>query len=193
MGRKVPVVAVNNNGGVAGYYSSIAEAARINGFSETAIHHAITSGGTSHRLKWMKEEDYRKVWQEGRTDELKYSYRQMKSDRIRKGWNGVSEKRRSERVANIRRSKQRLVREHPEVMDNAVKAHRQPVMCVSTGECFDSIKAFADKYGLNRISVTGAIRNGHRPGGFVVRKITKEDYEIYNQKRNQEEDWRNPA
>lgn len=188
MGRKVPVVAVNNSGGVAGYYSSIAEAARINGFSESSIHHAITSGGTSYRLKWMKEEDYRSLWEEGRTDELKYSYRQMKSERARKGWSSTSGKDRSERIAKISRSRKKLVRERPEVMDKAVKAHRKPVMCVSTGECFDSIKAFADRYGLNRISVTVAIRNGHRTGGLIVKKITREDYEVYNKRRNQEED-----
>lgn len=188
MGRKVPVVAVNNSGGVAGYYSSIAEAARVNGFSESAIHHAIASGGTSYRLRWMKEEDYRKIWEEGRTDELEYSCRRINSERARRSWSCASESRRAEWAANISRSKQRLVREHPEVMNKIIKAHMQPVMCVSTGECFESIKAFADKYGLNRISVTVAIRNGHRTGGFVVKKITKEEYEVYNKKRNQEED-----
>lgn len=193
MGRKVPVVAVNNSGCVAGYYSSIAEAARTNGFSESSIHHAITSGGISYRLKWMKEEDYRRMWEEGRTDELKYSCRRINSERARRSWSCASESRRAERAANISRSKQRLVREHPEVMDKTRKAHMQPVMCVSTGECFESIKAFADKYGLNRISVTVAIRNGHRTGGFVVKKITKEEYEVYQKGRHQEEDWRNPA
>lgn len=193
MGRKVPVVAVNNSGGVAGYYSSIAEAARVNGFSESSIHHAIASGGTSYRLKWMKEEDYRKIWEEGRTDELKYSYKQMNSDRARRSWSSASSKKRSERIANISKSRKKLVSEHPEVMAEAIKAHKQPVMCVSTGECFDSIKAFADRYGLNRISVTVAIRNGHRTGGLIVNKITKEEYEIYQKGRHQEEDWRNPA
>lgn len=193
MGRKVPVVAINNSGGVAGYYSSIAEAARVNGFSESPIHHAITSGGTSYRLKWMKEEDYRKIWEEGRTDELKFSYRQMKSERVRRGWSSASSKKRSERNANISKSRKKLVSDHPEVMAEAIKAHKQPVMCVSTGECFDSIKAFADRYGLNRISVTVAIRNGHRTGGLIVKKITREDYEVYNQKQNQGKDSGNPA
>lgn len=188
MGRKVPVVAVNNSGGVAGYYSSIAEAARVNGFSESAIHHAIASGGTSYRLRWMKEDDYRSIWEEGRTDELKYSYRQMNSDRVRRSWSSASSSKRSERSANISISRKKLVSEHPEVMAEAIKAHKQPVMCVSTGECFDSIKAFADRYGLNRISVTVAIRNGHRTGGLIVKKITREEYEVYNKKRNQEED-----
>lgn len=193
VGKKVPVVAVSNSGGVAGYYESIAEAARINGFSESSIHHAITSGGTSYRLKWMREEDYRSLWEEGRTEELKYSYRQMESERIRKGWSSVSGKKRAERAANISRSRRKLVREHPEVMEKALKAHRQPVMCVSTGECFDSVKAFADAYGLNRISVSVALRKGHRTGGLTVMKITREDYEVYDQRRNQGKDSGNTA
>lgn len=189
MGRKVPVVALKNNGDVAGYYTSIAEAARINGFSETGIHHAITSGGTSHRLKWMRESDYRKIWEERRTDELKYSYKQIKSDRARRSWSNASAEKRARRASNISKSRRKLVKERPEVMLEAIKAHRQPVLCVSTGECFESIKSFSDTYGLNRVSTTGAIRNGHRPGGMIVKKITKEEYEEYcNKKRNKEND-----
>lgn len=186
--RTKPIVAVGRNGEVLSYYESIAEAARMNGFSESAISYAISRGGTSHHIKWMKESDYREMWMNGRTDELSYSYRQMNSDRVRKGWQNASKEKRASRMANISMARKKLVKEHPEVMSATIKSHLQPILCISTGECFESIKAFAEKYGLNRVSATCNIQKGYKVRGLVAKKITKEEYEEYNKRRNQEKD-----
>ena len=46
----------------------------------------------------------------------------------------------------------------------------------------------ADAYGFRRDSATSSIRNGYKVHGLIVKKITKEEYETYNKKRNQEND-----
>lgn len=160
----------------------------MNGFSESSISNAISCGGTSYRVRWMKEADYRDIWMNGKTDDLKYSYKGMKSDRIRKGWRNLSPEHRERRKANISKSRKKFVAEHPESMENTRKAHLQPVFCISTGEYFDSIKSFAEAYGLNIRTVTGNIWKGYRVHGMIVKKITKEEYENYNKRRNQEKD-----
>lgn len=188
MSRKKGVVAIGRDGEILSYYESIAEAARMNGFSESAISHAVSSGGLSHRIRWMDEQSYRDIWMKGKTDTLKYSYKQINSERVRKGWMSVSAEKRNGRKANIRKSKKKLMSERPEVMEAAIRSHFQPVLCISTGECFESIKAFADAYGFRRDSATSSIRNGYKVHGLIVKKITKEEYETYNKKRNQEND-----
>ena len=193
MGRAQPIVAISQKGEILAYYESIAEAARMNGFSESSISNAISNGGTSYRVKWMKEADYRDVWMKGNTEELKYSYKEIKSERIRKGWRNSSPESRARRGANISKSKKRSVQEHPESMEKARRARMQPVFCVSTGAYFDSIKSFAEAYGLNRITTTGLIWKGYRVHGMIVKKITKEEYEDYNKRRNQEKDCSDPA
>lgn len=188
MGRAQPIVAISQKGEILAYYDSIAEAARMNGFSGSSISNAISCGGTSYRVRWMKEAEYRNIWMEGKTGELKYSYKEMRSDRIRKGWRNSSSESRARRSANISKSKKKFVQEHPESMEKARKSHMQPVFCISTGEYFDSIKSFAEAYGLNRRTVTGNIWKGYRVHGMIVKKITKEEYEDYNKRRNQEKD-----
>lgn len=173
MGRKVGIIAVGRNGEALSYYESIAEAARMNGISDTAIHHAMTSGGMCHGIRWMREPEFREMWMQGRTSELEYSPGQIRSDVIRKIWEAMPKERRIQRCRNISEAKKRLVKSNPECMEAARKAHIRPVICITTGERFESIVAFARKYGLNRGTVTNNLRNGYRTNGMIIQYLDK--------------------
>ena len=68
-----PVVAVNPNGTVAGYFSSIKEAAVKSGRGRHAISLSCRKGSICKGFKWYYEKDFRKLYKEQRMDELKFS------------------------------------------------------------------------------------------------------------------------
>ena len=171
MSRKVGIIAVGRNGEALSYYESIAEAARMNGLSDTAIHHAMTSGGTCHDIRWVREPEYREMWMQGRISELEYSPEQKRSDGIRKIWEAMPEERRKQRCRNISAARKQSVKRNPECMEAARRSHMRPVICVTTGERFESIVALAAKYGLNRGTVTNNLRSGYRTNGMIIKYV----------------------
>ena len=192
MAEAKAVVAVNSKGNIAGAYKSISEAARINGFDRSAIGHAISTGCLSYKLRWMLEPDYRKLWFEGRTSELCYSFRQVAAEIGKKRWSNASEEARKRWRKSLSEAAKRKLKEHPEMLEKMNKAFCKPVLCITTDEVFESASAFARAYGSNPMVVSHNIRNGHKVWGkYAVKYITKEEYE--DAIRNQEKDSRNPA
>ena len=171
MARKVGVIAIGRDGEAMSYYESIAEAARINGLSDTAIHHAMTSGGMCHGIRWMREPEFREMWMQGRTSELGYSPKQIRSDVIRKTWESMTAERRRQRCRNISAARKQSVKRNPKCMEAARKSHMRPVICVTTGEKFESIVALAAKYGLNRGTVTNNLRSGYKSKGMIIKYL----------------------
>lgn len=192
MAEAKAVVAVNSKGNIAGAYKSISEAARINGFDGSGISHAISRGYTYKKLKWMLESEYRKLWFEGRTSELCYTLHERASNRVRKRWANASEESLKRWRKNMSESAKRKNREHPEVYEKVRIAHCKPVLCITTGEVFESAAACDRAFHVHPNITSQAIRRGYKIWSkYAVKYITKEEYE--DAIRNQEKDSRNPA
>lgn len=190
--QKVPIVSVDEKGDIYGYYESVSEAAQLSGINRRYITDSLRIGRPRKGYRWVRESEYRKLWFEGRTDELSFSYKQMRFDAKVKAWRGLTEEQRKNRSRRLSESRKRIVKERPEIMEPSREAHRRPVLCINTGECFRSVVELGRTYGLNPSSVRSCISRGQRNKGYIVKYITKEEYEEYNKNRNQEKDRRNP-
>lgn len=195
MAEKKAVVAISSKGNIAGAYESISEAARINGFDTSGISHALSKDYTYKKFKWMLESEYRKLWFEGRTDELCYTLHQRASDKVRRRWRNATEEERNSWRKSMSESAKRRMQELPGAMEQVRKAHCKPILCVNTDEVFDSVTAFSKVYGALPNVVSTAARKGYKVWGkLTVKYITKEEYEEHcNKTRNQGQDNGNPA
>lgn len=66
------VVAINTDGSMAGCFDSIKTAHDKYHLTRYLIVKSCRTGSLYRGLRWMFEDEYRKAWLEGRTDELRY-------------------------------------------------------------------------------------------------------------------------
>ena len=170
------IVAINGKGEIVSGYDNVQEAARINHSHPNNIWLAIQKGTFHHKHKWMWEEDYRTLWFEGRTDELRHSFKEFRSRTVKKGRQSMSKDRKEQWKKNLSESKKRRNEPMPE--------HKSPLLCVTTGEVFPSQVHLARILGVAASAVSHAVRTGYKVKGMAVVKITKEEYE---QRRNKKE------
>lgn len=184
---KVPVVAVNEKGEAVGYYESVSEAAQINGIYRRLVTESLRTGKPYKGFKWIREEEYRKLWFEGRTLELSFSCEKMRSEVAFKRWRNLTQQQRESRRKNLSEARKKLQQQRPEVMEPTRDAHRQPALCINTGECFRSVVELANAYGLNPSSVRACVSRGHKNKGYVIKYITKEEYEHLKKQKTEEQ------
>lgn len=160
-----PVVALSRKGEVIGYYESMRDAARMNDLCYSFIFKAIHQDMYVHGIRWMLEEEYRKYWYDGRTDELKYSPRQRNSDAMKKAWQRMSAETKERRARRISETKKLRGSEY---MAGAVQARRKKVYCVTTGREYPSCREYADAIGVEPNKASAAIRAGKEVRGMLA-------------------------
>lgn len=168
MSNLKPVVAINQKGEAIAYYESAMEASRINGIHVSNLYHAIGHGTRCYRLRWMHEKDYRDLWMDDRTDELRFSNKQLHAERTRKQWENMNEERKKERCRRISERKKEMYRKGIISRNIGSEARCRPLICYNTGEEYPSVAAFAKAVGAQATNVSKAIRKGKRVKGFVV-------------------------
>lgn len=178
---KVPIVAVSEKGDAVGYYESVSEAARTNRIFRRLITESLRTGKPYKGFKWMRESEYRDLWFEGRTDELSFSCKEMRSEEAVRRWKNLTKEQRESRRRNMSEARKRLAQERPDIMEPSREAHRQPVLCINTGECFNSIVEMAKAYGLNPASVRSSAARGYGNKGYIIKRISKEEFKLLNQ------------
>lgn len=170
-GRKRPIVSVDEQGEIVSYYESTSEAAKLLGMHLANLHRAVRKGTICKGRKWMYEAEYREYWMQGRTGELAYSEHEIRSQRAVRSWSRLSPERRKEMGRLISKG----LRVSPKVRQfdgkSAWSVTSQPVMCVNTGERFDSIKKCAKGLGISAAGIQKALKEGHRIKGFVITHI----------------------
>lgn len=167
-GRKRPVVSVDEQGNVFGYYESSTEAAKCLGMQVANFHRAVRKGMLCKGKKWMYEADYREYWMQGRTHELAYTEHEIRSQRAIRAWRRVTPEERRERGRLI--SKAHHASPKVKKMDTsaAVAANSMAVMCINTGERFPSIAQCARSLRLSPAGVQRALKEGKRIKGYVI-------------------------
>ena len=156
------VVAVSPSGEIAGSFDSITLAAQTVGTTVHYLWRSIKQQTFCHKLRWMYEEEYREYWMKGRTSELAYNREQLRKDHIREALNNLPKEVKERRARKISLYRKQLFKEGPDYHLKNMQAKRmRKVRCVTTGETFDSIKLFCDKYAA-RPGNAWACLNGRR-------------------------------
>lgn len=142
------VVSVAPSGDIIGSFDSITQAAQAIGTTVHNLWRTIRQQTFCRKLRWMYEEDYRELWMQGRTGELAYNRRQLRKDHIREALNNLPQEVKERRAKRISRYRKKLFENNPDEHLRKMQEKRmRKVRCVTTGETFDSIKLFCDKYG----------------------------------------------
>lgn len=168
--KKIPIVCIDSKGEVVGYYESMKEAGKINGIALCSVSNAVRNGVWLRKHKWMKESDYRKYWMEGRISDLQNSYKEFMKEVNKKRRSTISEDERKRINKVLSEKRKAYLREHPEVIHS-----RKKILCVTTGEVFDSISDCARAYSLNTSNVCRSIRKGYKVKGLTMKYLEEEE------------------
>lgn len=163
---------IGKDGEVLVYFENgVPEAAKTLHSKRTNIYHAIKFGRLHKGKKWMYEEDYLKFFEQMRTEDLSYSFKQWKSDKANKAWKSMTEQIREERGRKISEKLKQHIADGKDYQKRAALARRKPVLCVTTGETFISLVDFCERYHTHQANACKAIKNGTRIKGVVITYI----------------------
>lgn len=177
IGSNHPVVAVNPDGTVAGYFDFIRDAAIKSGVSRHSISFSCRRGTACKGFRWYYEEDFRKIYEEQRMDELKFTpdpNHEIGTGHFRKGHklnNGFHKwsKERQERRRQLSRENCLRLINNP---DSNFGPHRKSppgickkVIALETGEVYYSVAECARKNGVGLSALFASLRRGTRCGG----------------------------
>lgn len=165
--KKVPVVAINSKGEVIGYYESMREAGEMNGLAPVTISNAVRRKLWCKKHLWMKSEDYMVYWFEKRTDELRNSYKQSRKDAMRKRFETMGEEGRERWRKKHSENRKAYLKAHP---DSIVRP-RKKVLCITTGETFESASDFARRYGVHPSNACRSAREGGKVNGMELKYL----------------------
>lgn len=172
--RTKDIVAVDADGSMCGYFERIVDAARKYNLTAGKISDACKTGHLYYGLKWMYNDDYHKLWLEGRTHELaykrtKYTQPMKKGTSTFKPMSEWSEESRQKRKEQYRQTAYRLVHD-PNCRFGKVIV-RKPVLCVTTGKEYPSIKAAAVDLGIPKNQISGALSRNGTVHGYKFKTI----------------------
>lgn len=172
-----PVVAVNPDGTVAGYFESIKKAAEKSGRERHSITNSCQRKSICKGFRWYYEKDFRKIYEGQRLDELKFSpnqNREKDSGHFCKGhklnsrfqnWSKENQERRrklskevSLRLVNDPNSNFGPNRKSPPAIS-------KKVIALSTGEVYYSAAECARKNGIGLSALYASLRRMTRCGG----------------------------
>lgn len=176
-GRKHAVVAVKPDGSMGGFFEFIRDACLIYGMDRHGISNSCRRGTICHGFRWMYDEEYRKYWLEGRTNELVYTLdpnRDRITYRFKKGhhigsnlWSDETRLRLNKRAAEL--SSRRAA--DPEDKWGKGYVNHKPIRCVNNGREYKSIKEAAEHFGLRPGHISGAISRSGTVHGLKFVKL----------------------
>lgn len=174
-GKKKVVVAVNPDGSVERVFDYVKDAAAYYGCDRHSISRSCRLGKTAHGFKWFYEEDFRRIYMNCEFEKLKWTpdpNRDRWTNKFVKGHkagNGF-EKRSMESKQKTKdgQRERNLKRWERGGYEETSRRNCKPVICLTDGKEFPSVKQAAEYYGLPQASVSGAI---HRVGSIHGLKL----------------------
>lgn len=174
-GKKKVVVAVNPDGSMERVFDYIKDAAAYYGCDRHSISRSCLRGTVAHGFKWFYEEDFRRIYMNCEFEKLKWTPdpdRDRWKYHLKKGHkagNGF-EKRSEENKHKAREGQRERNRKRHERggYEETSRRNCKPVICLTDGKEFPSVKQAAEHYGLTQAAVSGAI---HRVGSIRGLKL----------------------
>ena len=194
VGSNRPVVAVNPNGTVAGFFGSIKQAASISKVDRNSITDSCLRGAICRGLRFYYEKDFRKIYEEQRLDDLKFTRnpnidintgRFVKGNKASKGFNNWSKERREKQRKLSREKCLRLINDPDSNFGPNIKSSKplgKKVICLETKEVFLSAAECARKMNLNVDGLYSSIRRMNKYNGKKYMYLSV--YEEINKKVN---------
>lgn len=177
VGSNRPVVAVNPNGTVAGFFGSIKLAASISNIDRNSITDSCLRGAICRGLRFYYEKDFRKIYEEQRLDDLKFSInpnidiatgRFVKGNKANKGFNSWPKERQEKQRELSREKCLRLINDPESNFGPHIKSSKplgKKVICLETKEVFLSAAECARKMNLNVDGLYSSIRRMKKYNG----------------------------
>lgn len=174
-GKKKVVVSVNPDGSVERVFDFIKDAAAYYGCDRHSITNSCRRGSVAHGFKWFYEEDFRQIYMSCEYEKLRWTpdpNRDRWKHHFKKGHkagNGI-ESWNEERLEKARATMRNncLQRKARGGYEESRKKLWKPVICLTDGKEFPSVKHAAEHYGLSPHAVSSAI---HRVGSVHGLKI----------------------
>lgn len=194
VGSNHPVVAVNPNGTVAGFFGSIKLAAGISKVDRNSITDSCLRGAICRGLRFYYEKDFRKIYEEQRLDDLKFTRnpnidintgRFVKGNKASKGFNNWSKERQEKQRKLSREKCLRLINDPDSNFGPNIKSSKplgKKVICLETKEVFLSAAECARKMNLNVDGLYSSIRRMNKYNGKKYMYLSV--YEEINKKVN---------
>lgn len=194
VGSNLPVVAVNPNGTVAGFFGSIKLAASISKVDRNSITDSCLRGAICRGLRFYYEKDFRKIYEEQRLDDLKFTRnpnidintgRFVKGNKASKGFNNWSKERQEKQRKLSREKCLRLINDPDSNFGPNIKSSKplgKKVICLETKEVFLSAAECARKMNLNVDGLYSSIRRMNKYNGKKYMYLSV--YEEINKKVN---------
>lgn len=194
VGSNRPVVAVNPNGTVAGFFGSIKLAASISKVDRNSITDSCLRGAICRGLRFYYEKDFRKIYEEQRLDDLKFTRnpnidintgRFVKGNKASKGFNNWSKERQKKQRKLSREKCLRLINDPDSNFAPNIKSSKplgKKVICLETKEVFLSAAECARKMNLNVDGLYSSIRRMNKYNGKKYMYLSV--YEEINKKVN---------
>lgn len=166
-GKKRPVVAVNPDGSIAGYFECIKDAVEKYGMDRHSITDSCRLGTICRGLRWWYEEEFREIYLRGETDKLKYTldpnrdrltYHFKKGHKAGNGWDKCSEAKKKRRREIARKRALQMIQEGKK--NFAKPRMEKPVRCITTGKEYDSLKTCSADTGIASNQIGRAARLG---------------------------------
>lgn len=166
-GKKRPVVAVNPDGSIAGYFECIKDAVEKYGMDRHSITDSCRLGTICRGLRWWYEEEFREIYLRGETDKLKYTldpnrdrltYHFKKGHKAGNGWDKCSEAKKKRRREIARKRALQMIQEGHKNFGKPKM--EKPVRCITTGKEYDSLKTCSADTGIASNQIGRAARLG---------------------------------
>ena len=156
MNKPMRVIALNKDAKMIGQFDSIANAARYMGASYASLNVRLIKKKPYKQILFIREPEYREHWLKGTTDTLKFlSRKENIANRLHKQWKNKDSEAKKAFVERLHKNRDEW---------NKLNKNKK-VICVETGEVYESIYDCANKNeipkgSMNRILKHGTKRNG---------------------------------
>lgn len=163
MARNItPVVALNKDAKVIGYFESISAAARYMGTNYVNVNNRLMMGKPYKQILFMREREFRELYLKGDTDKLKFkSRKEAMHERAIKIWKSMSKDKRSEYLQKLAESRRQWFEKNRGAAIEAFSRRRKPVIDTLTGTVYPSISEAARRIGSTTQRVHADINRGY--------------------------------
>lgn len=167
-----PIVALHEDGNMAGWFESMALAQRLYGIPRDAIWRSIKTGKPYKGFRWVYKEVYEYHYRQCTLHQLAYAkdnQRDIKGHWV-KGHLGIKHTENTKKnIAEIARKQS--IRQANDPNSKWGKGQQKRVWCVNNNKEYASMTEAANELGLTQHQISVAINGNHKTKGYKFYKV----------------------
>lgn len=168
------VVALNEDGSMAGWFESMALAKQKYGIPRDAIWKSIKTGKSYKGFKWVDKETFDKHYKDCTLHKLSYKRDHQRDSKGRwvKGHTPIRHTDETKKKLAAYAKTQSYKQAH-DPHSKWGKGCKKPVWCVNNDKVYESFTEAANDLGLTQHQISSAIYGGYKTKGYKFYKIRK--------------------